>query len=76
MKSTGEVMGAMVVNSTEGQKAIRDSYSLRRATLMAGIPYFTTIAAATAAVGAIEARRREGRLSVRSLQEYHADAQP
>jgi carbamoyl-phosphate synthase large subunit len=67
---------AMVVNSTEGQKAIRDSYSLRRATLMAGIPYFTTIAAATAAVGAIEARRREGRLSVRSLQEYHADAQP
>ncbi len=62
---------AMVINTTEGEKAIRDSYSLRRATLLAGIPYFTTIAAATAAVSAIEARR-EGPLTVRSLQEYHA----
>ena len=66
---SGEV--AMVINTTEGQKAIRDSYSLRRATLLAGIPYFTTVAAATAAVSAIEARR-EGPLTVRSLQEYHA----
>ncbi|HEY8431060.1 MAG TPA: carbamoyl-phosphate synthase large subunit, partial [Sandaracinaceae bacterium] len=64
----GEI--AMVINTTEGAQAIRDSYSLRRATLMAGVPYFTTIAAASAAVGAIEARR-ESPLTVRSLQEYH-----
>jgi carbamoyl-phosphate synthase large subunit len=61
----------VVINTTEGAQAIRDSRSLRRQTLMSGIPYFTTIAAATAAVGAIE-RLREAPLAVRSLQEYHA----
>ena len=61
---------AMVINTTEGAQATRDSYSLRRATLMSGVPYFTTIAAATAAAFAIEARR-ESPLTVRSLQEYH-----
>jgi len=64
----------MVVNTTEGAQAIRDSKSLRRQTLLSGIPYFTTIAAATAAVGAIEARRTAP-VSVRSLQEYHGTAQ-
>ncbi|MDH5493246.1 MAG: carbamoyl-phosphate synthase large subunit, partial [Myxococcales bacterium] len=68
MLSNGTVH--MVVNTTEGAQAIRDSRSLRRQTLMSGIPYFTTIAAATAALGAIEARR-EGAISATSLQEYH-----
>ncbi|MFK7991903.1 MAG: carbamoyl-phosphate synthase large subunit [Sandaracinaceae bacterium] len=66
---------AMVINTTAGDKAIRDSYSLRRATLVSGIPYFTTIAAATAAVTGIESRLTRP-LSVRSLQEYHADLAP
>jgi carbamoyl-phosphate synthase large subunit len=66
----GEI--GVVINTTQGAQAIRDSYSLRRAALMAGLPYFTTIAAATAAVAAIEARR-ESPLTVRSLQEYHRD---
>ncbi len=65
----------MVVNTTEGAQAIRDSRSLRRQTLLSGIPYFTTIAASFAATGAIEARR-EGPISVRSLQEYHAETRP
>jgi carbamoyl-phosphate synthase large subunit len=64
----GEVV--MVVNTTQGAQAIRDSYSLRRQTLVSGIPYFTTIAAAAAASTAIEARR-EAPLSVTTLQEYH-----
>ncbi|MCB9591321.1 MAG: carbamoyl-phosphate synthase large subunit [Sandaracinaceae bacterium] len=64
----------MVINTTEGQQAIRDSYSLRRTTLTTGVPYFTTIAAATAAVSAIEARR-EAPLTVCSLQEYHSSLQ-
>ncbi len=68
MLANGEI--AMVINTTEGQKAIRDSYSLRRATLMAGVPYFTTIAASSAAVEAIESRRTSP-MTVRSLQEYH-----
>ena len=62
---------ALVINTTEGAKAIQDSRSLRRATLLAGIPYYTTIAGAAAAVSAIEARR-ESELTVCSLQEYHA----
>ena len=45
----------MVINTTEGEKAIRDSYTLRRQTLVSSVPYFTTVAAATAAVAAIEA---------------------
>jgi carbamoyl-phosphate synthase large subunit len=62
---------ALVVNTTEGDKAIRDSYSLRRQALVSAVPYFTTVAAATAAVAAIDART-QGALEVRSLQEYHA----
>jgi len=62
---------AMVINTTEGEKAIRDSYSLRRQALVSAVPYFTTVAAATAALAAIEATV-QGPLEVRSLQEYHA----
>ncbi len=60
----------LVINTTEGAQAIRDSRSLRRQTLLSGIPYFTTIAAAAAAVDAIE-RSQRGPTTVRSLQEYH-----
>jgi carbamoyl-phosphate synthase large subunit len=62
---------AMVINTTEGDKAIRDSYSLRRQALVSAVPYFTTVAAATAAVAAIEVAV-SGPLDVRPLQEYHA----
>jgi carbamoyl-phosphate synthase large subunit len=59
-----------VVNTTAGKQDIADSYSIRRETLMKGIPYCTTLTAARAAVTAMEAART-GSLSVRSLQEYH-----
>ena len=62
----------MVINTTSDAQAIRDSYSIRRQTLMSGIAYFTTMAAASAAVAAIEARGQRGtRFGVRTLQEYH-----
>jgi carbamoyl-phosphate synthase large subunit len=62
----------MVINTTSDAQAIRDSYSIRRQTLMAGVAYFTTMAAASAAVAAIEARGQRGtRFGVRTLQEYH-----
>jgi carbamoyl-phosphate synthase large subunit len=60
-----------VVNTTAGKREIADSYSLRRETLMKGIPYFTTLTGARAAMGAIEASRT-GRFEARSLQEYHS----
>jgi carbamoyl-phosphate synthase large subunit len=62
---------AIVVNTTIGGKEVRDSYSLRRQTLLANIPYFTTIAAALAACDALEAAEGDAdRVRVRSLQEW------
>ncbi|MDB4969296.1 MAG: carbamoyl phosphate synthase large subunit [Myxococcales bacterium] len=65
----GEI--ALVVNTTTGSQAIRDSFSIRRTALTKDVPYFTTIAAARAVALAIAALRR-GQLDVRSLQEYHS----
>ncbi|MFW5832951.1 MAG: carbamoyl-phosphate synthase large subunit, partial [Pseudomonadota bacterium] len=62
---------AMVINTTEGQQAIRDSFSLRRAALQGRVPYYTTAAGAKAAVRAIQAMRA-GPLDVRPLQSYAA----
>jgi carbamoyl-phosphate synthase large subunit len=61
---------AIVVNTTIGAKEVRDSFALRRQTLLANIPYFTTIAAALAACDALEAEQRDPTLRVRSLQEW------
>ena len=59
----------LVFNTTSGRKAIEDSYSIRRQTLMHGIPYFTALTSCRAAVAAIEALN-EGPLTVKCLQEY------
>jgi carbamoyl-phosphate synthase large subunit len=59
-----------VVNTTAGKQEIADSYSIRRETLMKGLPYCTTMTAARAAVAAMEAAL-QGKASVRSIQEYH-----
>jgi len=63
---------AIVVNTTIGAREVRDSYSLRRQTLLANIPYFTTIAAALAACDALEAAQGDTDVRVRSLQEWEA----
>jgi carbamoyl-phosphate synthase large subunit len=60
----------LVFNTTAGKREISDSYSIRRETLMKGVPYFTTVTGARAAVGAIEAERA-GRPEARPLQDYH-----
>jgi carbamoyl-phosphate synthase large subunit len=59
----------LVFNTTEGVQAIADSFSLRRTALTNGIPYYTTVAGARAAVQAIAALRT-GNLEVASLQSY------
>jgi carbamoyl-phosphate synthase large subunit len=63
----------LVVNTTAGKREIGDSYSIRRETLMKGLPYFTTVTGARAALAAIEAAR-VGKADARSLQEYHRAA--
>ena len=65
---------AIVINTTIGAKEVRDSFSLRRQTLLLNIPYFTTIAAAVAACDAIEAQRGGEGVRVKSLQEWNAEA--
>ncbi|HWR21104.1 MAG TPA: hypothetical protein VN444_04495, partial [Verrucomicrobiae bacterium] len=62
----------LVINTPEGHHARLDSYSIRRTAVTMGIPYFTTMAAACAAVEAIQAMRH-GKLRVQALQEYHAE---
>jgi carbamoyl-phosphate synthase large subunit len=59
----------LVINTTDGRQAIRDSYSLRRAALMAKLPYYTTLPGARAAVQALE-RLVGGELEVAPLQSY------
>ena len=59
----------LVFNTTEGAKAIQDSFSLRRTTLINAIPYYTTVAGARAAVQAIRALKY-GSLDVAPLQSY------
>jgi len=64
----------LVINTTQGTKAIADSYSIRRNALLASIPYFTTMSAGLAAVDALEASYLLSSAHVRSLQEWHARA--
>ncbi|BCH63315.1 MULTISPECIES: carbamoyl-phosphate synthase large subunit [Rhizobium/Agrobacterium group] len=59
----------LVINTTDSNKAISDSKSLRRAALMQKVPYYTTMAGALAAAEAIEALKK-GQLEVRPLQSY------
>ena len=60
----------LVINTTKTQGSIRDSYSIRRTSLMHNIPYYTTIAGAKVAVDAIE-HLKKNTLSIKSLQSIH-----
>ncbi|MEQ9171465.1 MAG: carbamoyl-phosphate synthase large subunit [Rhodospirillales bacterium] len=59
----------LVINTTEGAQAIEDSRSIRRAALEQGVPHYTTLTAAAAAVAAMEAMAH-GTLEVAPLQDY------
>ena len=65
---------AMVLNTTEGARAIADSASIRRTALFSKIPYSTTISGAEAMVQAIAAiRENPAGLGVAPLQSYLAN---
>ncbi len=61
---------AMVINTTIGAQSIKDSRSIRRETVNRGIPYFTTLSGAAAAINAMHAVR-ERQPGVLSLQKHH-----
>ena len=65
--TNGEV--DIVFNTTEGAKALADSFSIRRSALLYHIPYYTTVAGALAVTEAIKALRA-GNLTVAPLQSY------
>jgi carbamoyl-phosphate synthase large subunit len=65
--TNGEV--DIVFNTTEGAKALADSFSIRRSALLYHIPYYTTLAGALAVTEAIKALRH-GSLKVAPLQSY------
>ncbi len=61
----------LLVNTPLGKLTQQDDYTIRRAALQHGVPYTTTLSAASAACDAIIAlRSRAG--EVRALQEWHA----
>ena len=60
----------MMINTTAaGAQTLADSFSLRRTALMQGIPHYTTVPGARAAIEAISALQT-GSLEVMSLQAY------
>ena len=67
----GEVQ--LVVNTTEGAKALADSKDIRRTALLNRIPYYTTLAGAVAVTQAIKALRADT-LEVAPLQSYTGHA--
>ncbi len=62
---------ALVVNTVGDPNSLADSYPIRRAVLRQGVPYFTTLAGANAALQGIDALHQQKEISVKSLQEYH-----
>jgi carbamoyl-phosphate synthase large subunit len=63
----------LVINTVGDKISQADSASIRRAALMHGVPYYTTIAGARAALMAIEAGLQRT-LTVKPLQEHYAAA--
>ena len=63
----------LVINTPLGRESFFDDRTVRRIAMMHSVPSITTLTGAAAAVNAIKALRTEG-LSVRTLQEYHAEA--
>ncbi len=62
----------LIINTPSGKGGKTEGYMIRRAAVDYGIPYITTVSGAKAAVTGIEAIKR-GKLSVKSLQEYHEE---
>ena len=60
----------LVINTTFGEQAIKDSFSLRRSSLNKNLPYCTTIAGASALLGGLKSIKEEN-LGITTIQEYN-----
>jgi len=59
----------LVINTAGAAQSVADSFDIRRTALTQGVPHYTTIAGARAAVHAIAALKA-GTLEVAPLQSY------
>ena len=62
----------LVINTPFGRESFFDDRTVRRVAMMHGVPCITTLTGAAATVSAIKAIKSE-ELTVRALQEYHAE---
>ncbi len=63
----------IVINTVSGEQSIKDSFSIRRSSLNQNLPYYTTMAGASALVNALKFIKEDD-LSVASIQEYRANS--
>mgnify|MGYP002628627447 CR=1 FL=1 len=59
----------IVINTSFGEQSISDSFSLRRSSLNQNLPYCTTMAGASALMGALKSIKEDD-LTIKSIQEY------
>ena len=62
----------LIINTPSGKGPRKDGYEIRRAAIEYNVPYITTIPAALATVKAGKALR-EGTMTMKPIQEYHAE---
>ncbi len=60
-----------VINTPSGKVSHKDSFFIRRTTLMMNIPYCTTVSGAMAAIESIYAKKTGNVVNVKPLQEYY-----
>jgi carbamoyl-phosphate synthase large subunit len=65
---------SLIINTPSGKQSADDGYYIRRMAVELGIPYVTTLAGARAALNAIE-NVEDGKIGVKSLNEYHKGIQ-
>lgn len=71
MLKNGEI--AMAINTSDNKSSKDDAKKIRQTVLRFSVPYFTTLAAASASLDAITAMKQEGVMTAKALQDYLAE---
>lgn len=61
----------LVINTTEGEKSIKDSFSIRRTSIIYKIPYTTTINGAKELIKSLKEMNKKPTFEVRTIQSYN-----
>jgi carbamoyl-phosphate synthase large subunit len=61
----------LIINTTEGEKSLKDSFSIRRSAIMYKVPHTTTNTGAREIVGALRAMQEKENLEVMPIQSYN-----